>query len=198
MPLTPRTPAIGAVLAAALVAGGLTACGDLTRPGAQSSNFTDTTDVYTINGSPAGVPTGLWLFSGQAVQLTPTFNFDVAFDLDSLNRLKLLPVRVVAGNLATAHSVGIKRDSSTSYESFLDAPGSGYVVDSAFTADVGEVFAIQSTDASACGFSYYSPYIYAKLQVLDVDTTARKVHLRFTVDPNCGYRSLIPTGTPKG
>ena len=197
MPLTSRTPVIGAVLAAALLFGGLTACSDLTRPGAQSPNFTDTSDVYTINGSPEGVPTGLWLFTGQAVQLDPTFNFDLAFDVDSLNRLLLLPVRVVAGNLASAHSVGLKRDSTT-YESLVQAPSSGYVVDSTFVASVGDVFAIQTTDASACGFSYYSPYIYAKLQVLDVDAAARKVHVRFTVDPNCGFRSLIPSGTPKG
>jgi hypothetical protein len=59
------------------------------------------------------------------------------------------------------------------------------------------VFAIQTSDPSACSFSVYSNVIYGKVQVLAVDPAARTVRTRFTVDPNCGFFSLIPSGTPK-
>jgi hypothetical protein len=71
------------------------------------------------------------------------------------------------------------------------------VSDSLFTAKVGDTFAIQTSDPSACSFSVFSNVIYGKVQVLAVDPSARTVRTRFTVDPNCGFLSLVPSGIPK-
>jgi hypothetical protein len=174
----------------------MTACGSLTRPKAQAGNATDTITVYALNGTPVDAPSGLWLFGQQAVVINSSFSFDLALDLDSQGQMTLYTVRFVAGALSAAHSVGMQR-MGTDFDALLKAPSSGYVTDSLFTANVGDVFAIQTSDATACGFSVFSNVIYAKVQVLAVDPVARTMRTRFTVDPNCGFFSLIPSGTPK-
>jgi hypothetical protein len=35
-------------------------------------------------------------------------------------------------------------------------------------------------------------YYYAKVQVLHIDTVARRIDLRVLADQNCGYRGLEP------
>ncbi|HEY7235426.1 MAG TPA: hypothetical protein VH539_14830 [Gemmatimonadaceae bacterium] len=193
-----RTPRILTLLATAcaVLSVGMTACGSLTRPKAQAGNATDTITVYALNGTPVDAPSGLWLFGQQAVVINSSFSFDLALDLDSQGQMTLYTVRFVAGALSAAHSVGMQR-MGTDFDALLKAPSSGYVTDSLFTANVGDVFAIQTSDATACGFSVFSNVIYAKVQVLAVDPVARTMRTRFTVDPNCGFFSLIPSGTPK-
>src|SRR5262249_35710172 len=99
------------VIAAALVAfSWVAACGDLTRPKAQTSNFTDTLTVFTINGGPPSGRSGIWLFGNQGVVLSgSTFGFDYAFDIDSTGQLIMYSVRAVAGGLGTAHTVGLQK-----------------------------------------------------------------------------------------
>jgi hypothetical protein len=192
------TPRILTLLATACAISffGMTACSSLTRPKAQTDNATDTVTVYAINNTPVDAPTGLWLFGQQAVVINSAFTFDLAFDMDAQGNMTLYTVRYVAGDLSAAHSVGMQKI-STSYEALDKAPSTGYVSDSLFTVKVGDVFAIQTSDPSACSFSVYSNVIYGKVQVLAVDPAARTVRTRFTVDPNCGFFSLIPSGTPK-
>ena len=71
------------------------------------------------------------------------------------------------------------------------------MTDSLVAANKGDVFALSSSDPIACAYSIYGNLIYAKLEVLDIDPVARTVRTRFTVDPNCGFLSLIPSGIPK-
>jgi hypothetical protein len=193
-----RTPRILLLVATACALSffGMTACSSLTRPNAQSANVTDTVTVYAINNTPVDAPSGLWLFGEQAVVINSSFTFDLAFDLDAQGNATLYTVRYVAGDLSAAHSVGVQKMTST-YEAFDKAPSTGYIADSLFTAKVGDVFAIQTSDPSACSFSVYSNVIYGKVQILAVDPVARTLRARFTVDPNCGFFSLIPSGTPK-
>jgi hypothetical protein len=183
---------IAATLALSIIAA---ACGDLTRPKPQSSNFTDTLSVFAINGTASDAATGLWLFGNQAVQLDVAFNFDLAYDIDAQGNITLYTVRYVAGGLASVHTVALQRVSTT-FENLTEAPQKGYVADTLFTVSPGDVFAVVSNDPSACSFSLYSNQIYAKLQVLDVDLARRSVRSRFTVNPNCGFLSLIPSGIP--
>ena len=86
---------------------------------------------------------------------------------------------------------------TTTFDALEKAPQNGYITDSLFSVKKGDVFAISTSDPSACSFSIYSNLIYAKLEVLDIDTGNRTVRTRFTVDPNCGFLSLIPSGIPK-
>lgn len=173
------------------------ACGSLTRPGAQTDNATDTVTVYAINGTPVDAPTGLWLYGQQAAVITSAFSFDLAFDIDSLGKTQMYTVRYIAGGLSTmAHTVSLQKYNGT-FESLGKAPPSGYVSDSLYTVATGDVFIVQTSDPTACGFSIYSSVIYAKVQVLAVDPITRAIKTRFTVDPNCGYLSLAPSGIPK-
>ena len=186
----------GGVVAAVALFAALGACGDLTKPKAQQGNFTDTVVVNALNGAPRNAPVALTLFSGLAVRADASFGFDIAFDINPAGQLVLLPVRTVAGGLASVHSVGLQHSDSL-FEALVKAPDKDYTHDSVFVATVGQVVAIESADPTACAFSYYSNVFYAKLQVLSVDPVARTVNARFTVDPNCGFRSLVPTGTPR-
>lgn len=186
-----------AVVGAALsLLAALAACGSLTKPSAQTENGTDTVTVYAINGTPVDAPTGLWLFGQRAVVTSSAFNFDLAFDIDSIGQAKMYTVRYIAGSLSPAHTVGLQKYNGT-FEALTKAPTSGYIADSLYNANVGDVFIVQTSDPNACSFSIYSNVIYAKVEVLGIDPGTRAVRTRFTVDPNCGFLSLAPTGIPK-
>jgi hypothetical protein len=192
-----QAPARLALVATAVAAFvGMTACGSLTRPGAQTDNATDTLLVYALNNTPVDAPSGVWLFGQQAVLLSPGFTFDLAFDIDAQGQATIYTVRYVAGGLSAAHSVGLQRYSGT-YDALDKAPTSGYVTDSLYSTKAGDIFIVQTSDPTACQFSVYSNVLYAKLEVLGIDPGTRTVRTRFTVDPNCGFLSLIPSGRPK-
>jgi hypothetical protein len=190
----PRRLALVATTLAVFVA--MTACGSLTHPTAQTENATDTVIVYAFNNTPVDAPAGVWLFGRQAVVVTPAFTFDLAFDIDNQGNATLYTVRYVAGGLSAAHSVSLQR-STTSFDALVKAPQNGYVTDSLLTAKVGDVFVISTADPTACSFSVFSNLLYAKLEVMGIDPGTRTVRTRFTVDPNCGFFSLIPSGIPK-
>lgn len=174
----------------------LTACGD-SGPKASLPNFTDTLTTHAINGSPLGSPSGLWFFFNRAVPVDNSFTFDVAFDIDqSSGETRLYPQALIAGGLVPVRSVGIKR-STANFDDLLRAENSGYAFDSVFVAHGGDVFLVQSNDASACGAFSFGTVIYAKLQVLEVNPASRTISSRFTVNPNCGFLSLQAEGTPK-
>ena len=196
MTTTFRAPIRLAFAGIALAAlAGLAACGDLTRPKATLSNFTDTLVLYTLNGTPVDAAVGLLLSQGAAVQVNGAYNFDLAFDIDAQQRATVYTVRAVAGGLSTAHTVGLLR-AQQGFDALGEAPTSGFVSDSSFAANVGDTFAVVTTDLSTCAFSYYSNQIYAKVEILEINPGNRTVKARFTVNPNCGYVSLAPTGIP--
>ena len=187
---------LGLLAIALAISAATSACGSLTSHKAQTENSTDTVTVYALNGSPVDAPAGLWLFGRQGVVVNSSFLFDLSFDINSQGEATLYTVRYVAGALAPAHSVALQRITG-GFDGLLKAPQTGYVSDSLFTTKVGDVFAISTSDPSACSFSIYSNLIYAKLEVLGIDPGTRTVRTRFTVDPNCGFLSLIPSGIPK-
>jgi len=186
-----------ALLAIALaIFAGTSACGSLTGNKAQTENSTDTVTVYALNNTPVDAPAGLWLFGRQAVVVNSTFLFDLSFDINPQGEATLYTVRYVAGALSPAHSVALQR-ATTSFDALEKAPQNGYVADSLLAVKKGDVVVISTSDPSACSFSIYSNLIYAKLEVLGIDPGTRTVRTRFTVDPNCGFLSLIPSGIPK-
>jgi hypothetical protein len=182
-------PAIAAALIVAIVS-----CGDVTAPRASLPTFSDTASVYALNGAPPGAPTALYAFGESVVRADNTFRFDVAFDIDANGRVVLLPVRTVANGLATSHSVGLQAV-STAFDALTEAPKSGYRRDSTMTVSPGTTIVLESADPAACGTSFIASTIYAKLVVEDVDVVTRRMRTRFTVDPNCGFRSFV-AGVP--
>lgn len=183
---------IVASLAAASVA-----CGDFTGvPASLPTLSADSAAVYAINGAPLGAPTALHVFSGTLLAADASFSFDIAFDINSAGEIVFLPQRAVASGLATTHTVALQKDTVNTFDGVTRAPSGGYRPDTALTARVGQVVLAQVTDPNACGFSISGTTLYAKLQVRSLDPVNRTLKLRYTVDPNCGFRSFA-SGIPK-
>jgi hypothetical protein len=190
---TPKLKVL-AFAAMTLVVGGL-ACGTFTGVPASLPTLTDSGDVYAINGAPAGAPTSLHLFSGTLLPADATFTFDVAFDIDTSGAIQILPQRAVASGLAPTHTVALQATTSA-FDAVLSAPKNGYRADTALVAKLNQVILIQSNDANACGVSLTGSTIYGKLVILTADRATRKLTVRYTTDPNCGFFSFA-SGLPK-
>jgi hypothetical protein len=194
VPLRRRRALFAVATSAALAVGAIAACGDVTAPRASLPTLTDTASAYLLNGAPPGAPTAFQLFSGTMVTADANFQFDIAFDIDADGRIRVLPVRTIANGLASAHSVGLQAV-STPFDALTVAPSSGYKRDSVLVVATGTTVAIEATDPVACATSFIASNVYAKIVVDAYDPAARRVHTRYTVDPNCGFRSF-ESGVP--
>ena len=182
-------------LAAVAFAVGAVACSSFTGVPASLPTRTDSGAVYAINGGPPGAPTSLHLYSGSLLAADASFTFDVAFDIDAAGNVVILPQRLVASGLSPTHTVGLQAATGT-FETVLSAPKKGYRADTAMVANLNQVILIQAADANACGISLTGTTIHAKLVVLAVDKPSRKMSIRYTSDPNCGFLSFA-SGLPK-
>jgi hypothetical protein len=173
------------------------ACGDLTRPKATYANALATYTMYGLTTAPATAPNALTFLSG-ASHASATFLFDVAFDIDATGRAVIYPVRTIAGApVGTAKRVGLQTVSG-SFDATRVVPQTGYDTVSVKTVNPGTVLAVELRDATAC-FSYSlvsSQFLYAKMVVDSINTTAKKLYIRTVVDPNCGYFSVVPDSVP--
>jgi hypothetical protein len=185
--------------AATFAAAAILACGDPNAPHANFSNYADTLALYTLNGTPRGAPSAIHLYSGAfgspAVATDGSFRFDVAVDIDAQGRPVLYPVRTIAAGFIAAHSVGILR-ATQPFDEILKAPTAAYVHDSATVLSLNEVVLLQSADLEACGTLFGGGFVYAKMVVDSVNVANRRVFVRITADPNCGFRSLVVPGVP--
>jgi hypothetical protein len=186
------------LLAAAPVIAGIAACG-ATGPRASQSTFSDTLNLYALNGAPAGAPTAVSLygsgFQALAVHADASFRFDVAVDIDASGRLDLFPVRAVAGALASGHRVGLQT-LTTPFDLVTSAPTTGFHYDSLVVVGVGSVLALQVADPLICATSFTSSVYYAKIAIDSLDAARRTARMRVTVDPNCGFISF-GSGVPR-
>jgi hypothetical protein len=188
-------PRILAPLCAALLVAAA-ACGDLLSGIPTLSTVTDTTIVYSVNGAPQSAPTALYLFSANVVPATAGFNFDVAFDLDTGGKVKIIPNPNLASALvSTAHPVALQV-LEQNFDAITVAPTGGYHTDTVQVVSPGTPVVIQSQDALACSSSLVGVTVYGKVVVDSIDTKLRRMFIRFVSDPNCGFRSLLP-GMPK-
>jgi hypothetical protein len=182
------------IVAASVVAG--SACSDFTGVPASLPTLADSGTAYAINGAPLGAPTALYVFGGSLVAADANFIFDIAFDLDSAGGIVLLPQRAVASGLAPTHTVALQVDSTHDFDEITRAPGSGYRADTAITVRRNQVVLAQVADVNACTYSLTGSTVYAKFVVRAINREARTLSVRYTVDPNCGFRSFNP-GVPK-
>lgn len=193
--MTGRKRTFGALIAAGTTLVLAAACGDLTSVPASLATLTDSGTVFALNGAPVGAPTALHLYTGSRLAADATFFFDIAFDIDAAGNPVILPQRAVASGLTATHSVGLQTVDSP-FASLEQAPKSGYRADTALVTRVGQTVAVQSQDTNICGVSINGSTIHAKIVVLSLDRTARKLSIQYTVDPNCGFLSFLP-GVPK-
>lgn len=174
--------------AAALVA--TTACGDILGNKAALPTVTDTTLVFAVNGAPTNAPTALYLFGATVVPATTTFTFDIAFDLDTGNTVKLIPNSSLASALtANSHPVALQL-SDKAFDAVTVAPTTGYHPDTVQVVPLGKTVLLQSQDALACQSSLVGTTVYGKVVVDSIDVKSRAMFIRFTSDPNCGFRSF--------
>ncbi len=128
-----------------------------------------------------------------ATRLALGLEFDVALAVDG-DSVVFLPPRLVLSSLGSTHRVGLRRE-TTPFESIRAAPGRRYVFDTvAVVARKGETV-IVATQHPNC-FQEFSPELYAKIGVLDIDPVRREATVRVRVDPNCGFRSFLD-GVPR-
>lgn len=172
------------------------ACKGFTEVPASLATATESSTVYALNGAPLGAPTAIHAYSGQFVPATADFLFDVAFDLDDQAQIHILPQRQVASGLQATHTVSLATVADT-FEAVGSVPtGLKFRADTGMIVQRNQVVIAQVTDATACSFSVTGTTLYAKIAVKAVNRADRTMQIKFTVDPNCGFRSFAP-GVPK-
>jgi hypothetical protein len=179
------------------------ACGDPTKPKATYATSQASYTLYALTGAPVNAATAL-NFLGGPTRADARFAFDVAFDLNAAGKIVVYPVRAVGGGLGGSLKsfgiltrVGLQVIPGT-FASLTSAPATGYDTLSVQTISPGTVLAAEVLDFVTCANSLGGQALYAKLTVDSVDLTARRVYARSVIDPNCGYRELVPDSIPKG
>jgi hypothetical protein len=163
------------------------ACGDISGLGrAGITNVVDSlVSLYALTGTPPSTPSGYSLDRAAVVRTSETSFFDFAFEIDSLGRAVLLPT----GPLRLGRGSGIQL-TDTEFDSIKVAPAGGYQLDSAVVVTAGDVAIVQSRPSSCIPGLVI--HFYAKLQVLAIDSVARRLDFKILTDSNCGYRGLEP------
>lgn len=181
-------------IAAAAVAT-LAACDTGTGVKADLAIHTDTLVAYSLNGSPPGSPAGVSLVGASVVPVTANFGFQVAFDIDTGNTVRLYQVQRVANGLGVTNPVGAQI-TSVAFDALTRAPGGTYRYDSTLVVPIGTTVALEMTDPTVCTSILTAQQFYAKVMVTAIDPVTKAIKLIATTDPNCGFRSLT-TGVPK-
>ena len=168
------------------------ACGDplgLPPPGIEN-RVDSLVSLYALSGTPISTPSAYVISFRQPVRTDQSAQgFDFAFDIDTAGRPLLLPT----GALKLPKGSGIQL-TLHAFDSITVAPTGGYNTDSATVVDSGSVVIMHSRPL-VCSFGITSIY-YAKLEVLAIDTLARRIDFRILDNVNCGYRGL-EAGLPR-
>jgi len=177
-------------LAVAGVAALAAACSGTTGlPTAVFTNVVDTVSLFALDGTPITAPSAYLLQGKARVRTDQSASLDFAFNFDSLHRPVLLPTQRLGLGALSSLQAG-----SAPFDAITLAPTGGWVFDSTFVLDSGRVVLVRS-GATTCATGI-TVSLYAKLEVLAVDSTARRVAFKILVDENCGYRGLEP-GIPQ-
>jgi hypothetical protein len=178
---------IALAAAAAVTMAALTdACSTTTGlPAPAIRDTVDTVSLYAIRGTPLNTPSAYSLAGRQTVLIQETTVLDFAFDFDSLGAPALFPTGAI--HLGTGSGLQI---TTSPFDSVKVAPTANYIFDKPVALDTGTVVLVSSR-ATPCVFGV-SASLYAKLRVIRVDSTARRLDFAILVDQNCGYRGLEP------
>jgi hypothetical protein len=174
---------------AALLVG---ACGDANflNP-ATSENAVINVRLWAIQGTPIHLPTAWSVPLRTRIRMDQNANFDFAFDIDPTGRAVLLP-RGAFGLTTGSGNPGLFT-AATAWDEITVAPINGYLVSDTIPVTVGQILYVRSAVSGVCFASYA---LYGKMEILDIDTTARSLGFRILTNANCGYKSLelgLPT-----
>ena len=182
-----RTGASLASLALGLLT--VTACGDTKLQTAFDTNVVDTVTLYALDGTALQLPSAYSISTAAVVRTDQSSSFDFAFNITSGDSAVLLPT----GALHLGVGSGILKVAAP-FDAITIVPGGVYVDSLPVHIDSGTVAVVHSR-ALSCIVTGTLSYVYAKLQVLAVDTVARSLTMQILSNKNCGYRSLEP-GNP--
>lgn len=181
-----RIPALAALLAAL-------ACGDPNElPDAQNENVVDTVTISALTGTPIRLPSAYSISDRAPVRTDLSAQFDFAFDMiPPANTAALLPRAALGFPADGAQQPGLQ-ETDDAFADIREALLNGYVTSDTIPVAVGERYLARSrVICSSLGVP-----LYAKLEVLAIDATARTVTFQVLVDENCGYIGLEP-GLPE-
>jgi hypothetical protein len=82
------------------------------------------------------------------------------------------------------------------FDALREAPATGYDTLAVQTVAPGAVLAVELLDNNFCLYSLGGQMLYAKLVVDSVNVGTRRLFARSVIDPNCGYRSVVPDSLP--
>jgi hypothetical protein len=182
-----RLALAGGVAALSLIA----ACEDpYALADATNPNRVDTLSLWALSGTAVHLPSAYVLATKRAVRTDQTAAFDFAFDLGPGDEARLLP----SDALRLTGRSGLLLTTAP-FASIKSAPDGGYVDSSAVVVTVGSVLFARSRPAFTCVVATL-PY-YAKLHILALDVTDRRVDFEILTDSNCGYRGLEPGIPPR-
>jgi hypothetical protein len=186
--MTPRrslaiAAALAAVVGLAWLAG---ACSSTTGlPPATLTNVVDTVSLYALRGTPISLPSAYSVQTRTSVRIDQTVALDFAFDYDSVGEPAFFPTGAL--RLGTGSGVQL---ASTAFDAIASAPTTGYVTDRPTAITPGSVLLVASRPITCVYGTTVS--LYAKLRVLAVDATAKRVDFAILVNQNCGYHDLQP------
>jgi hypothetical protein len=173
------------------ISGAVGACSYAKLGAGSSENATQAFFVHALNGSTLSISSALAFPARAVTRVDGTFAFDVAFDIRSDGFVMLLPPELVGQNPAGNRLVGIIKSTST-YDNLVEAPLTGYTVDSITYIATGHAVAVQATEPVCLSANPSSPYLYAKIVIDSVDYVGRGIYGRAMIGGDCGYRQLIP------
>jgi len=145
--------------------------------------------MYALTGTPVATPSAYNMSFGAVVRTDGFTAFDFAFDIDSTGRALLLPT----GPLKLGRLSGLQV-SALAFDSIRIAPSGRYNLDSALVVDVSTVAIAQSRPVT-CPNGLPGAY-YAKLHVLSIVDSTRRLTMEILDDTNCGFRGL-QVGVPR-
>lgn len=167
----------------------LASCGEPLRIQANALVINRDFELHAFSLAPPSYNSGILTPFAEPVPVTGAGAFDIALDIDGEGGIRVLPVRTIVTPLRGVNRVGLMRTGG-SFDDILSAPAGDYVRDSVITVAIGEVVVIEADRSNdLCSFSI-SPFIYSKLAVVSVNELTGSMAVRFTVDPNCGFRSF--------
>jgi hypothetical protein len=172
------------------------ACSDPFALKADAKVVVESLAVFAMTGTPLGFPAAINTATATLERVDPSFNFDVAFDIDAQGRAVLIPVRLVGGTATASKQVGLQKITGA-FDALSLAPTSGYQYDSVLVLGTGEAAAVQLNASTGQCQLFVNQFLYSKLVIDSVSAPRRAIFFRFVHDPNCGFRALVPGEVPK-
>jgi hypothetical protein len=192
---SPRARALTPLLAALLVA-----CGEENvLPPAQIPVAEQEIRLYALSGTPVNTRSGYSMLALVEVRLDRTNDFDFAFEIAPDSLLGVGTTGDTVAALLPRSFFGYLPDgglqvTTVPFDSIELAPVEGYERERPTVVEEGTVL-LAASRLQTCNFNIYRPK-YAKLLVQQLDLVNRVAVIRVIIDPNCGYRSLLP-GIPQ-